>query len=55
MDTDTEPVPDPAPRVCPTCRGSGYGYALCPGPRCEGPLPCWTCGGCGMVVEVDDE
>ena len=57
MDTDAQPIPDPypAPTVCPTCRGSGYGYALAPGPRCEGPPACRTCGGCGMVVEVDDE
>jgi hypothetical protein len=53
------PVPpqmdDPTPTVCPTCRGSGHGYALSPGPRCEGPPACRTCGGCGMVVEeVDD-
>jgi DnaJ-class molecular chaperone len=55
MDTDTEPIPDPAPTVCPACRGSGVGYALAPGPRCEGPPACRTCGGCGMVVEeVDD-
>ncbi len=33
----------------------GYGFALAPGPRCEGPPTCRTCGGCGMVVEeVDD-
>lgn len=56
MDTDTETIPDAAPRVCSTCRGSGYGYSLNPGPRCEGPPTCSTCGGCGMVVEeVDDE
>lgn len=55
MDPDTEPIPEPAPTVCPTCRGSGYGYALAPGPRCEGPPACRTCGGRGMVVEeVDD-
>lgn len=54
MDPDTEPIPDTAPTVCPTCRGSGYGYVLAPGPRCEGPPACRTCRGRGMVEEVDD-
>lgn len=54
MDTDPKPIPEPAPTVCPTCRGSGLGYALAPGPRCDGPPPCRTCGGGGLVEGDDD-